>query len=235
MDNDEQVIVHTGYAGLNNMGFLKHGEVSLIAGRPAMGKTCFALNIAANVARNNKKVCIASFELNKNSCIERLMKIKGMNESYLTNIVILDNLHMIGSPEEMAKAIKNTCADADLVIIDYIQLIENGTKYFRDGCLKKFMTLFRNSPAILLLSQASRTCETRRDKHLHIEDVPSAKELLPYIDNLATLYRPAYYDFSQPGNDDMEINILKGENAPARVVLRFIRDAYMVVDKGEEV
>jgi len=234
MENNDYSIVRTGYIGLDNIGFLKRNEVSLIAGRPAMGKTCLALNIAANVAKNNQKVCIASFELNKNSCIERLVKIKDMDESYIANITILDDLHKISSPEEIAKSVKNECPDVALVIVDYIQLMEKGTDRFRDDLLGTFMALFKIRPAILLLSQASRACETRRDKHLHIEDVPSAMEFLPYINNLAMLYRPAYYDFNQSENDDMEVNILKGENAPVRVMLRFIRDAYMVIDKHEE-
>ena len=234
MKNTNSSTVRTGYTGLDNIGFLKHNEVSLIAGRPAMGKTCLALNIAANAARNNQKVCIASFELNKNSCIERLNKIKKTDESSLTNIVILDNLHKITLPREIAKAVKNECPDAELIIIDYIQLLEKGTEQFKDGLLEGFSALFTIKPALLLLSQANRACETRRDKHLRLEDVPFAKECLPYIDNIAMLYRPAYYYFNQSENDDMEVNVLKGEHAPAKVILKFMRDTYTIIDKYVE-
>ena len=54
----------TGFRGLDNrMGGLRPGELILLAGRPAMGKTAMAISIALNMALNNHNILFAECEM----------------------------------------------------------------------------------------------------------------------------------------------------------------------------
>ena len=147
--------VPTGFQDLDykTAGF-QPSDLLLIAARPAMGKTAFALNIALNAAiRDNKKVALFELEMSKESLVNRLFAMEskvnaqkirtgdlsaaewtslseGATEIAKSNIVIDDNASDNASitPAELRSKCRKLKLEKglDLVIIDYLQLMTTG-------------------------------------------------------------------------------------------------------------
>nr|QWS78781.1 replicative DNA helicase [Mycoplasma anserisalpingitidis] len=146
--------VPTGYDVLdkNTQGF-KGGELIVIAARPAMGKTAFALNIATNAARNSKKVLFFSLEMSEFQLMSRIYSsITEIDASKLKRPQFISNeeLRLIAAAKQnvidkislfiddstsskledivfKARKVKKTTG-LDLIIVDYLQLISDETK-----------------------------------------------------------------------------------------------------------
>lgn len=146
--------VPTGYDVLDkNTQGLKGGELIVIAARPAMGKTAFALNIATNAARYGKKVLFFSLEMSEFQLMSRIYSaITEVDTSKLKRPQFISNeeLRSIASAKQnvidkislfiddstsskledivfKARKVKKT-AGLDLIIVDYLQLISDETK-----------------------------------------------------------------------------------------------------------
>ena len=63
-------------ANIDSITPLRNGELTILAGRPSMGKTALALNIAANVARMGNEVLFFSLEMSRSALAERLLAIE---------------------------------------------------------------------------------------------------------------------------------------------------------------
>ena len=81
-DSDEYRGIPTGFPRLDDyiMGF-NRSDLLVLAARPGMGKTAFALNLACNVARQGKKVAIFSLEMSNEQLVERLIAAEGLISS----------------------------------------------------------------------------------------------------------------------------------------------------------
>ncbi|PID34857.1 MAG: replicative DNA helicase [candidate division SR1 bacterium] len=146
--------VFSGYSKLDDMlsGF-KPGELIILAARPSMGKTSFALNILSNVAiEKDKSVAIFSLEMNSESIVDRIIsevsqvpmhkivkgdlnnddfeRIGGAIENLGTKKIYIDDKGMATVPSVRSKLrrLKIEKGGLDLVIIDYLQLM-HGTTY----------------------------------------------------------------------------------------------------------
>lgn len=149
---DTRTVVHTGFSQLDSLtnGF-KGGEFILIAARPSVGKTAFALNIAVNAALTyHKSVAIFSLEMSNVQLVKRMLSyiskvsLKRMNfenglsrtelrtiyrahESLIESHVMLNDGGMI-SPNAIlsqCRRLKRSAAGLDLVIIDYLGLMKD--------------------------------------------------------------------------------------------------------------
>ncbi|MBU0278598.1 replicative DNA helicase [Gemella sp. zg-1178] len=150
--------VPTGFTTLDNIlhGFSK-GDLVILAARPSMGKTAFALNIALNVAGRNEKpenkktVALFSLEMGAEQLVSRMLCSEGMVDSekirtgnmsqedlqalevgmaFLNN----KNIYIDDSPFIKVNEVKAKCktlkneAGLDLIIIDYLQLLQSSRK-----------------------------------------------------------------------------------------------------------
>lgn len=145
----------TGFDEIDTLTNGLHGsELIIIAARPAMGKTAFALNLATNVAlKNDKTVAIFNMEMPAEQLAKRMFAAEGQIDGYkLSN----GNLHksdwskldeaisrlsdakifMDDTPGMTISEIKAKCRrlastskDLSLVVIDYLQLISGSSKY----------------------------------------------------------------------------------------------------------
>lgn len=146
--------IPTGFYDLDKATAGLHaGEMIIIAARPGMGKTAFALNIATNAAQNTKKaIAIFNLEMPAEQLVNRMRSAVGQIDSYKiqtgqmnhedwkrineansqlaeTNIQIVDDAG-ITATEIKAKCrnLANSEAGLGLVIIDYLQLVTSGGK-----------------------------------------------------------------------------------------------------------
>ena len=133
---------------------LHENQFIIIAARPAMGKTAFALNLATNVAVGSKKsVAVFNMEMGAEQLANRMLSSLGQIEGYKfmsgklnnndyvkfnealsqledTNLYIDDTPGItIGEIRSKCRRLKTSSSGLDLVIIDYLQLISGGKNY----------------------------------------------------------------------------------------------------------
>jgi replicative DNA helicase len=187
----------------------KKGKLTIIGGRPGMGKTAFAISLARNAAfKYGKTVAYWSLELSVDQLLKRfiLQENAGFNsgdENLSCNLRLLESsifmMDKIFDISELAKSIadlKNT-SKVDLVIIDYFQLLSSLKNPKIEGdTLEKLKKLAVNfDVSVILLSQLSREVDIRFDNHRpQITDLYGIDGLNDNIDAVLFIYRPDYYE-----------------------------------------
>lgn len=219
---------------------LNKPKLIILASRPAMGKSAFALNIAVNVAVDDKiPVAIFSLELSKEQCIERMITLKSeVAKSRNTNLNDEEMIKVKGTIEELSEAngfiddspaisineIKAKCKklknekNIGLIIIDYLQLIKDGKD--KNICKElKNLSEELNVP-ILVTSQLSRRPEERFKKGENprpiLSDVNTS--ILKESDVIILLYREDYYNTDSENKDIAELIIAKNELGDTGIV-----------------
>lgn len=145
----------TGFDAIDNLtSGLHSSELIIVAARPAMGKTAFALNLATNVAiKNNKTVAIFNMEMPAEQLANRMFAAEGQIEGYKLstgNLLKSDwnkldeaisrlsdaKIYIDDTPGMTISEIKAKCrrlasqsGDLGMVVIDYLQLITGSAKY----------------------------------------------------------------------------------------------------------
>jgi replicative DNA helicase len=148
----------THYGDLDDMtSGLQRSDLIIIAGRPSMGKTAFAMNIAENAAIMDQKVVgVFSLEMSKESLLQRMLcsvakvdshkfrtgswwkedeqKLSSAIEKLTHAPILIDDTPGIGLSEMRAKArrLKQKRGALDLIIVDYLQLMSGGSKRFEN-------------------------------------------------------------------------------------------------------
>ncbi len=217
----------TGFYDLDKItsGFHKH-ELIIIAARPAMGKTAFALNIATNIAINAKKtVALFTLEMGAEQLASRMLASVGQIEggklatgklehndwkrvneaiSKLADTkIFIDDTPGVTISEIRAKCRRLASSEdgLDIVIIDYLQLIQGSSKYAGQRQQEiaeisralKTMAMELDIP-VIALAQLSRSVESRDDKRPILSDLRESGSIEQDADIVAFLYRDDYYN-----------------------------------------
>ena len=154
----QNIAIPTGFSTLDQLVGLGKGDLVILAARPSMGKTAFALNIALNVAGKNhrdesekKTVALFSLEMGADQLVSRMICSEGMLDSEKIKKGTLDNddmmkletaVHFLNQKnifiEDSAfikvNEVKAKCKllknehGLDLVVIDYLQLLQGSKR-----------------------------------------------------------------------------------------------------------
>ncbi len=200
---------------------LNRSDLILLAARPGMGKTSFALNIAKYVACNAKK-CVAFFSLEMTSeqLASRLLSTEALvsgtklrtgkisEEEWLRLIAAGDvlrqsNIYLDDTPGITVSEIKaklRRLKQIDLVIIDYLQLMSGGKR--TDNRVQEISEITRNlkilakeiNVPVICLSQLSRASEQRQDHKPQLSDLRDSGSIEQDADIVLFLYREGYYE-----------------------------------------
>ena len=237
----------------SKIGGLKGGEFVVIAARPSMGKTAFALEIAKNVSRT-KNVGLFSLEMPSEQLIKRMISSESMmgqekfremkNMSQISSarmnsaIDIVKNLNLwiddsatlkVGELSWKVRKL-NDLHNLDLVIIDYLQLIDSNEKLSENRqqaiseISRQLKALARELDIpVIALSQLSRRVEQREDKRPQMSDIRESGAIEQDADLIMFLFREDYYNHSENETDikaisDLEVIISKHRNGPTGIV-----------------
>lgn len=135
---DKPVRIRTGIESLDRDLFISPGNFVIIGGRPSAGKTAFSLQMAANMARDGKRVLYFSYETDcgtlRNRLMANLLNVDlGLIKSKQAKVSDLDRIaNMKKMPLKLCQAAgRNTAwikaktmqCEAEVIFIDYLQLI----------------------------------------------------------------------------------------------------------------
>jgi replicative DNA helicase len=217
--------IPTGFKKLDEItSGLQKSDLIVIAARPAMGKSAFALNIALNAAKKaDAKVILFNLEMSREQLGQRLLAMEsnielshiragkiGRNDWDKINLatdvlskvdIMIDDTAGIGINE-----IKNKCrrmkaeVGLDLIVVDYLQLMEvEGRSENRQQEISKLsrrMKLLAKELdcPVILLSQLSRAPEQRPNKRPILSDLRESGSIEQDADLVIFLYRDDYYN-----------------------------------------
>ena len=161
----------------NFLSMFAPGTVTLLGGRPGMGKTSLACDIVAKWPDASR--CMYCVYDNSGDDVRGLLSARGAEDAVILNPGDLEGL--------WAKDIAGK-----LIIIDYVQLVCDNKDLPRAFEQYKAVAKRENS-VILVLSQLPRRIERREDKRPTLKSLPN-KGIIPYVDTIAFLYRESYYE-----------------------------------------
>ena len=231
--NDQTITgLPTGFRDLDKITTgLHEDEMIILAARPAVGKTAFALNIAQNVGtKTDKSVAIFSLEMGAEQLVNRMLCSEGsidanhlrtgqLNEEEWQNLIIAmgslskAKIYMDDTPGIRMAEIRAKCrrlareqGDLGLIIIDYLQLIEGSGQENRQqevsAVSRQLKKLAKELHVpVIALSQLSRGVEQRQDKRPVLSDICESGSIEQDADIVAFLYRDDYYRDAE-GDDD---------------------------------
>lgn len=221
-----------------NLAFEKHfsgferGKVYVIAARPAMGKSAFALEIARRIAKNGQPVGVMSLEMSNESLAFRLLTAEvGMDARYLKHaqfesekqyekvlytaselskipIYLDDNSFLNANTLRTRAHIMKKKHGIEMLIIDYLQLM-TGSNETRERDIAEASRMCKVlskelSIPVIALAQLNRGVEQRPNKRPLLSDLRESGAIEQDADVVMTLYRPEYYNKMHYGEGDPE-------------------------------
>lgn len=221
---------------------LHEDNLIIIAARPAMGKTVFALNIVQNVAKSSDKaVAIFSLEMGAESLVERMLSAEGLIPSYHVrtgNLSESEWRRMISAQERLArgkifiddtagiriseirskaKRLAQENGGLGLIVIDYLQLIEGRGRENRQQEVSEISRQLKIiakelKVPVIALSQLSRGVDQRNDKRPILSDLRESGSIEQDADIVAFLYREPYYKRDEQEEPDNVTELILEKN-----------------------
>ena len=219
--DDSMKPISTGIGDLDRViTGLNRSDLILLAARPGMGKTSFALNIARNAACTSKKtVAFFSPEMSKEQLASRLLSTEALisgtklrtgklNDEEWSRLIPASDvlskaeLYLDDTPgitiTEMKSRLRRL-RNLDLVVIDYLQLMGSGRRI--DNRVQEISEITRNlkilakemNVPVITLSQLSRASEQRTDHRPQLSDLRDSGSIEQDADIVLFLYREGYY------------------------------------------
>ncbi|NGQ96100.1 replicative DNA helicase [Brevibacillus sp. SYP-B805] len=241
--------IPSGYPDLDKMtsGF-QRSDLIILAARPSVGKTAFALNVAQNVAaRAGETVAIFSLEMAASQLVQRMICAEGNLDASKLRTGWLEEddwqkltmaigtlakapIYIDDTPGVTVQDIRAKCRRLQaerglgLVLIDYLQLIHGRGK--GDNRQQEVSEISRNLKGIarelnvpvIALSQLSRSVEQRQDKRPMMSDIRESGSIEQDADIVAFLYRDDYYNKETENKNVIEVIIAKQRNGPTGTV-----------------
>lgn len=235
----------TGLIDLDKMtGGFQPGDLIIVAARPSVGKTAFALNIGSFHCRDGGITHIFSLEMSAKLLLQRMISLAGnidlhkwktanfSAEDYNKAINVIGDIstwnlkihEKAKTINQISSTIRNSvCNQPDqkhLVIIDYLQLIQSSGRYERRdleiGALTRELKLLaiELNIPIILLSQLSRGVEQRNNKRPILSDLRESGNIEQDADIVGFLYRDDYYDHQTDQQNITEVILSKHRNGP---------------------
>lgn len=238
-DSDEMRAIPTGIGTLDNViTGLNRSDLIILAARPGMGKTSFALNIMRHVAVSVKKrVAFFSLEMSMEQLASRLISTEGMIEGTKLRTgklqddewgrlieagdvlrkteMYFDDTPGISVPELKAKL--RRLKNVDLVIVDYLQLMSGSGR--TESRVNEVSEITRSLKAlakefnvpVIVLSQLSRASEKRENRKPQLSDLRDSGSIEQDADIVLFLYREGYYDNINGSSNDEDRDNNSGE------------------------
>jgi replicative DNA helicase len=255
--SDKITGISTGFTDFDNLtSGLQPSDLIIIAGRPSMGKTAFALNIAYNAALEQKiGVAVFSLEMSMLQLGIRLLGSDAMIDAWklrkgalqdddylrLTDSanrlselsLYIDDSSGLSALEIKAKARRlKKKHNISLLIIDYLQLMQS--KKSTESRQMEISDISRSLKAlakdldipVVAISQLNRKVEDRPNKRPILADLRESGAIEQDADLIAFIYREELYNRTEENKGKAELNVAKHRNGPTGMVPLTFREKY---------
>lgn len=259
----------TGFADLDALtNGLQPGQLIVIGARPAMGKSTLALDVARNVSiKNGMTSAFFSLEMGRSEIAMRLysaecrvalhhIRAGTVSDDDLDRManrtpdiqeapLILDDSPNLSLMEirSRARRIKQAKGGLDLMILDYIQLMQSGSSRRPENRQQEVSDMSRNLKLlakeldipIIALSQLNRGPEQRTEKRPQISDLRESGSIEQDADMVILLHREDAYDKESPRSGEADMILAKHRNGPtATITVAFQGHYSRFVDMASE-
>ncbi len=236
---------------------LQNSDLIIIAGRPSMGKSAFAVSMAENASiEHGRAVAFFSLEMSKESLVQRMLCSQARVDAHkvrsgflspsdwpeLTRAasvlskskIFIDDTPSISALELRAKARRlKANHDIQLIVVDYLQLMRGGGKV--ESRQQEISEISRSLKAIarelsipvIALSQLSRAVESRQDHRPQLSDLRESGAIEQDADVVILLMREEYYNPTDENRGIAEIIVAKQRNGPTGTVKLMFKKEYM--------
>lgn len=244
--------VPTGFRSLDvALGGLQAGDLIVLAGRPGMGKTSLALQIAMGAAASGRNALVFSLEMGVKQIAERLVCMTAGLDSQAVRARALTESEwdagwhtaskLAGLPIWVDDQVRTTTLDMrararrlalekglGVVVVDYLQLAGDPVEKGRSrnehigAVTERLKGMARElSVPVVAVSQLSRAVEQRSEKIPQLSDLRDSGEIEQTADVVMFVYRPDYYDLDDRPGE-VDVIIAKHRNGPVgKVTLAF--------------
>lgn len=244
----------TGFSDLDNRltGGMRPGNLIIVAGRPAMGKTALAVDIAYRVAHERHPALILSMEMGDTELADRLIANAGRvalsavlagdmegdnGDRIMTAVSKLHDLPLIIDEQggltmfdvaSKARSVKRKHG-LSLMVVDYLQLM-SGDGDTRNSQIEQITRGMKSLAKelqipIVLLSQLSRKCEERTNRRPIPSDLRESGAIEQDADVILMVYRDEVYSPDSPDKGTAELIVSKNrQGAIGTVRLAYIGD-----------
>lgn len=241
--------IPTGFTDLDAFTHGLHpGQLIIVAARPAVGKSTFALDIARNAAIKNKKATIFfSLEMGRAEIAMRMLSAESsiylqsmrkgnVSEADWTRLAAVRGkindapLYIDDSPNMSLVEIRAKCrrlaqqVDLKMVVIDYIQLMSSGKKVeSRQQEVSEFSRALKLLAKelgipVVALSQLNRQAEQAKDKRPELSHLRESGSLEQDADVVVLLHREGIYERDHPRAGEADLILAKQRNGPTGTV-----------------
>ena len=252
-DRDQFVGAKTGYTQLDSItGGMNKSDLVILAARPGMGKTSFALNLATNVAKTSgKNIAIYSLEMSMEQLVSRMLSSHALVDSHklrtgrlnpdewrriAASADVLMGMNIMlseatGITVSKMKAQLRRVKDLGMVVIDYLQLMDAPLK--SDNRVLVISDITRNlklmakelNVPVLLLSQLNRGVESRTDKRPMMSDLRESGSIEQDADIIMFLYNDFYYNREKSQNPNITECIVAKNRHGETATIKLVWDA----------
>lgn len=250
MNNGKPVMtgLETGFTHVDKRIYgLNKSDLIILAARPGMGKTSFAMNLALGAAKKNSKsqICVFSLEMSKEQIVSRIISSEARisSDAMKTGKISAEQMSSIMRVGEFLQQLEIYIDDTPavnimnmksklrrmknlgLVIVDYLQLMTT-TGHYGGNRTAEMSEITRNlkilakelNVPVIALSQLSRASEQRPDKRPMLSDLRESGSIEQDADIVIFLYRNAYYDKTDPNDKVCECIIAKNRHGETGMI-----------------
>jgi replicative DNA helicase len=239
----------TGFTDLDAYTHGLHpGQLIIVAARPAVGKSTFALDIARNASvKHNQATIFFSLEMGRSEIAMRMLSAESsiylqsmrkgtISEGDWTRLAAVRGrindapLYIDDSPNMSLVEIRAKCrrlaqqVDLRLVVIDYIQLMSSGKKVeSRQQEVSEFSRALKLLAKelglpVVALSQLNRQAEQSKDKRPELSHLRESGSLEQDADVVVLLHREGIYERDHPRAGEADLILAKQRNGPTGTV-----------------
>ncbi|WP_408641260.1 DnaB helicase C-terminal domain-containing protein [Staphylococcus condimenti] len=241
--------IKTGFPLMDyKIGGFEPSQLVVIAARPSVGKTAFALNLLWNVAKSGYQTTFFSIETTGKNVLQRMLasickieltkikEVSNLTVDDITNLtkglddIMHNNVNIVAkssitTQDVRAQTMKQT-DKPQVIFIDYLQLMQTDAKIDRRVAIERIsrdLKIIANETdaIIVILSQLSRGVESRNDKRPMLSDMKESGGIEADASIAMLLYREDYYDKDieeEDGKSTVECNIAKNKDGETGVI-----------------